>query len=144
MAGGEQELKDSQVPFALSMILCDAVHIDESTGKAFILGCFGSIGAETFPAQHPRMTVFAEVTDCRGTTPFLVRVIDVDERHPPLAEATTEVEMPDPLQTGMLVLPLEDLVFPEPGEYRVQLFSGHAPLIERRLLLIPPPGESDG
>jgi hypothetical protein len=133
--GGEQELTEPQTPFALSMIICDAVHIDQSTGKAFLLGCFGSIGAEAFPAQHPHMTVFVEVTDCRGRTPFAVRVIDVDERRAPLVEATTEVDMADPLEIRMLILPLEDLVFPEPGEYRVQLLSGDAPLMERRLLL---------
>jgi predicted O-methyltransferase YrrM len=36
----------------------------------------------------------------------------------------------------LLVLPLEGMVFPEPGEYRVQLFSGEAPLLERRLLVL--------
>lgn len=141
---GEEEPNNSQSPFALSMILCDAVHIDQSTGKAFLLGCFSSIGAETFPARHPRMTVFAEVTDCRGRTPFSVRVIDVDERQPPLVEATTTIELTDPLEIRMLVLPLEDLVFPEPGEYRVQLLSGDAPLVERRLLLTPADGETIG
>jgi hypothetical protein len=144
MADGEQELTGPQGPLALSMIICDRVHIDQGTGKAFLLGCFGSIGAETFPAKHPSMTVFAEVTGCRGRTPFVVRLIDVDERHAPLAEATTEVEMLEPLEIGMLVLPLEDMVFPEPGEYRVQLFSGDTPLMERRCLLIPPPGETNG
>jgi hypothetical protein len=143
MAGGEQEPGDSQIPFALSMILCDAVHIDEGTGKAFILGCFSSIRAETFPAKHPRMTVFAEVTDCRGRTPFSLRVIDVDERHEPLVEATTEVRTLDPLEIRMLVLSLEDMVFPEPGEYRIQLATGNAPLMERRLLLTPA-GETTG
>ena len=141
---GEQELTDSQTPFALSMIICDAVHIDEGTGKAFILGCFGSIGAEAFPARHPGMTVFAEVTDCRGRMPFSVRIIDVDERRDPLVEATVEVDLTDPLEIGMLVLPLKDIVFPEPGEYRVQLFSGDAPLMERRLLLTPPRRETMG
>ena len=80
MAGGEQERTETQAPFALSMIICDAVHIDPGTGKAFILGCFGSIGAVAFPAMHASLTVFAEATDCRGTTPFLVRVVDVDEQ----------------------------------------------------------------
>ena len=73
------------------------------------------------------MTVFAEVTECRGKTPFLVRVIDVDERQEPVAEAETELDIPDPLAITMLVLRLEEMVFPKPGEYRVQLFSGDVP-----------------
>jgi len=142
MAGGEQERTDFQAPFALSMMICDAVHIDPGTGKAFILGCFGSIGAERFPAMHPHMAVFAEITDCRGKTPFQVRVVDVDEQCEPIAEMITDVEMPDPLAIGMLVVQLVGMVFPAPGEYRVQLFSGDAPLMERRLLLMLLPGSS--
>ena len=79
MAGEEQNVADVQAPFALSMIICDAVHLDPSTNKAYILGCFGAVGADSFPASHSSMTVFAEVTECRGKTPFLIRVIDADE-----------------------------------------------------------------
>jgi hypothetical protein len=136
MDGGERESVDVQAPFALSMIICDAVHLDPSTGKAYILGCFGAVGADSFPASHSSMAVFAEVTDCRGKTPFLVRVIDVDERQEPVAVAVTQLDIPDPLAITMLVLRLEEMVFPNPGEYRVQLFSGEVPLMERRLSLV--------
>jgi len=136
MAGGERDVADVQAPFALSMIICDAVHFDPSTNKAYILGCFGAIGADRFPASHSSMTVFAEVTECRGKTPFLVRVIDADERQEAVAEAETELHIPDPLAITMLVLRLKEMVFLNPGEYRVQLFSGGVPLMERRLSLV--------
>ncbi len=136
MAVREEEKTDSQAPFALSMIICDAVHLDPGTGKAFILGCFASIGATDFPALHPEMTVFAEVTDCHGPTPFLVRIVDVDESSEPIAEARAVIDIPDPLATPFLVLRLSGLTFPEPGEYRIQLFSGNAHLMERRLILL--------
>ncbi len=136
MDGGKRESVDVQAPFALSMIICDAVHLDPSTGKAYILGCFGAVGADSFPASHSSMAVFAEVTECRGKTPFLVRVIDVDEQDEPIAEAETGLDNPDPLAITMLILRLGEIVFPKPGEYRVQLFAGNVPLIERRLSLI--------
>jgi len=144
MDGGERESVDVQAPFALSMIICDAVHLDPGTNKAYILGCFGDVGADSFPAAHSSMTVFAEVTECRGKTPFLVRVIDVDERQEPVAVARTDLSIPDPLAITMLVLRLEEIVFPAPGEYRVQLFSGDTPLMERRLSLVLNPQEPDG
>lgn len=131
-----------QTPFALSMIICDAVHIDPSTRKPTILGCFGSIGAAQFPAMHPSLVVFAELTDGRGMVPIKLRVIDVDEQNPPIAEAEGEVDLTDPLAVGMLVMGFVGMVFPEPGEYRVQLFSGSEPLLERRLLLLSPPNRS--
>jgi hypothetical protein len=136
MAVREEEKTDSHAPFALSMIICDAVHLDPSTEKAFILGCFASIRAMDFPALHPEMTVFAEVTDCRGPTPFLVRIVDADEHSEPVAEVPMEIDIPDPLATAFLVLRLSGLIFPKPGEYRVQLFSGNTHLMERRLILV--------
>jgi hypothetical protein len=135
MAVREEERTDFQAPFALSMIICDAVHLDPATGKAFILGCFGAIAAAAFPAIHPEMAVFAEVTDCRGLTPFMVRIVDVDERSEPVAEARAEIDVPDPLAIAILVLRLNGLAFPGPGEYRIQLFSGNTHLMERRLVL---------
>src|SRR5438874_8924488 len=68
MAVREVERTDFQAPFALSMIVCNAIHLDPSTGKAFILGRFESIAATAFPAIHPEMAVFAEVTGCRSLT----------------------------------------------------------------------------
>ena len=50
MGSEEEERADFVASFALSMLICDAVHRDPGTRKAFILGCFGSIGAYSFPA----------------------------------------------------------------------------------------------
>jgi hypothetical protein len=131
-----------QAPFALSLIICDAVHRDPGPGKPTIIGCFGSIGAQHFPAMHPSFAVFAELTDGRGKVPIALRVIDADEQRPPIAEAQAEVDMSDPLAIGMLILYFNGIVFPEPGEYRVQLFTGSELLLERRLLLLSPPTRS--
>ena len=81
------------------------------------------------------MTVFAEITECHGRKPFIVRVVDVDEQRAPLVEVDTEVDSIDPLAIALLVLRIDGLVFPEPGEYRVQLVSAGTPLMERRLVL---------
>ena len=53
-----------------------------------------------------------------------------------MAEAESELNIPDPLAITMLVLRLKEMVFPTPGEYRVQLFSGGVHLMERRLSLV--------
>jgi hypothetical protein len=51
MNGGERESAEDQATFALSMIICDAIHLDPGTGKAYILGCFGAVGADRFPPR---------------------------------------------------------------------------------------------
>ena len=38
---------------------------------------FTTLNAPSFPATHPRMTVFAELTDGRGSTPITLKVVKV-------------------------------------------------------------------
>ena len=66
-----------------------------------------------------------------------LRLVDVEEARPPVLEHETLVTFSDPTAEVEVVFLLTDLVFPEPGEYRIQLhaagqllprtaFSGHA------------------
>jgi Family of unknown function (DUF6941) len=124
-----------QTPFALSLMICDSVITDANSGKQSIIGCFGSLGAQDFPAIHANMTVFAELTDGKGQVPLTLRLIDADDTTE-LFKGDAVLNMEDPLEVSMLVLTLQGMVFPAPGEYRLQLTAGDSPLMERRLMLI--------
>ena len=50
-------------PQILCWQICDAVHLDPSTGKHYLLGCFSNIQAREFPAKHPRMVWFLTLSD---------------------------------------------------------------------------------
>ncbi len=122
-------------PYTLALIICDQIYADPSTGKMTILGTFTTIGARRFPAVHPSMAVYLAVTDGRGKCPIRVRLIDVDEEREPIFTLDGEVEFKDP--RGVVEMPFQTppLTFPEPGEYRLQLFCGDEPLMERRMVL---------
>jgi len=63
----EKDAKGASVPpYALALVVCDAIWRDPSTGKRTILGCFSVIGAKSFPTKHPIMSVYAAVTDAHG------------------------------------------------------------------------------
>lgn len=66
-------------PYALALVVCDAIWRDPSTGKRTILGCFSAILADEFPATHPGMAVYAAITDGHGTVPIALRLVDADE-----------------------------------------------------------------
>ena|SRR5579864_5223891 len=123
-----------QVPYALAMLICDAVHFDPMTCTPTILGCFTSIDAPEFPASEASMSVYDEVTDGRGRVPVTLRVVDEDDT--PLAVRETELDLTDPLVVARLVFTIKSMTFPEPGEYRFQLLSGYEPLLERRILVM--------
>jgi len=131
----------NQPPFILSLHICDQVIRDQLTGKVSIIGCFENIPAHKFPAMHPLMAAVAELTDARSSFPVTLLLVHDDESLPPLAKAELEIESSDPLAVHTIMIQIPQVVFPEPGTYRVQLFSSSTFLLERRLnlFLIQPP-----
>lgn len=127
---------EHQPPMALAMVISDAIWIDPSTGKRTILGTFTIIGARSFPAVHPTLSVYICVTDGRGKTPLKLRIIDVDEENDPLFNSEIDLEFDDPRAIIEINFQINGITFPEPGEYRVQLFCVNEPIIERRLVVI--------
>jgi hypothetical protein len=122
------------------LIICDYVHRDPGTGKATMLGCFSVIHAREFPARHPRLFVHTILTDGRGKLPVRLKIVDAEEELDPLFDQELEVELKDPRAVGELTFQIDNLTFPSPGEYRLQLFAGAEFLMERRVIVnqLPP------
>ena len=68
---------------------------------------------------------------------FRTCLVDSDEERSPLFEEETLVTFPSPLAEIDLLFHLGDLVFPVPGEYRLQLHAAGHLLRERRLVIVP-------
>lgn len=140
-------------PDMLSLIVCDQIITDRMTGKQSLIGMFSTIHAMGFPASHPQLCVHLQMTDGYGKTPVTIRIVDSDDARPPLVEGTGTVDFANPRAIANLALQFHGLVFPEPGEYRVQILSHGELLREARLTLIkakrnqtpgmPPPQEPE-
>jgi hypothetical protein len=128
---------EQQPPEVLALIIADHVHRDDSTGKFFILGTRASVGAAAFPFTCHSLTVYGSLVDGRGETLMRLRLIDADEAREPVLEFETTVNFLDPTEEVEIVFRLIDLAFPEPGDYRLQLFAAGQFLRERRFLVIP-------
>jgi len=124
-------------PEVLALILVDYVHRDDSTGKFFLLGTRASSNAAVFPFHCPSLGVYASMIDGRGETALRLRLIDVDETREPVLEFETMVNFLDPTEELEIAFHLVNLAFPEPGDYRLQLYAGEQFLRERRFLVIP-------
>lgn len=122
-------------PFSLALGICDLIHRDQGSGKRYILGCFSVLHATSFPCAHPLICVYADLTNGRGKVPVRVQIVDSDEERPPICVLEQEMDFPDPRMIAELDFGMAGLVFPEPGEYRVQLFASGHHVIERRLLV---------
>jgi hypothetical protein len=123
-------------PLVLAMVLADTVLLDVATGKNTIQGTHQALRAAAFPFTQPSIVVYVALTEGRGDTTVQLRLVDVDELHAPLFELQTVVHFADPFQVREIVFTHPRVVFPEPGEYRLQLFGAGEPLLERRLQLV--------
>ena len=128
-------------PDVLSLLVCDQIIIDRLSGKTTLVGIFSNIGAVRYPVRHPQLCVFATLTEGRGQTPLEIRIVDANEARPPIVKGQANVEFKDPRAIASLNLHFSGLVFPEPGQYRVQLYCQGTLLKEARLhlALIQPP-----
>ena len=124
---------EQQPPLVLAMILADTVLLDVSSGKNIIQGTYQALEATTFPFTHPCIVVYVALTEGYGETPIRLRLTDVDEMRPAILELETVVNFSDPFIVLEIVFRETKVVFPEPGEYRLQLFGAGEPLLERRL-----------
>jgi hypothetical protein len=121
------------------MVPADTVLQDFAHNKFVIQGTFSGIFASEFPWRSTPIAVYTAITNGHGRTPLVLRLIDVDEVREPIAESRVVVDFADPLVVSEVIFVLADVVFPEPGEYRLQLFVAGQPLRERRLQVVPAP-----
>ena len=130
----KEEIQKLPPPILLSVIICDLVIIDRITNKASVIGAFETISAPKYPARHPRLALFCQLTNSHGKTRITVRLVDVQEEDKTLFEGSVEHEFIDVRQVANLTFDIGGIVFPHPGEYRLQLYSGTEFLGERRVI----------
>jgi len=130
-------MPDLPPPDVLAVLICDQIITDRLTGKQSLIGMFSRIHSRVFPALHPQLSVFVALTDGHGKTELTIRIVDSNESRRPLVEGKGVVQFQSPRAIANLALQFNGLRFPEPGQYRVQLWSGTALLKEARLELVP-------
>lgn len=107
-------------------MVCDQAGVDRE-GKLDIRGGFNDLYAPGFPAKQDRMTLVLVVEWDRGDHgryQFKADLVDPDGRPTLTVRGHTDVdargEDRPPARTRLL-MPLEDVVFPQPGPYRLRL-----------------------
>lgn len=90
-------MPDGLEPLPLAMILCDAVHIDPTTGKRTLLGLFSTLVSSEFPTVVRSMAVHVSLTECRGNLAVILQVVDANEDREPIATEEGDVQSDNPL-----------------------------------------------
>jgi hypothetical protein len=118
-------------PIPLALGFCDTVWRQPATGKRFILGSINGIASTEFPAKISPLGIFADLTNGRGHPTIRMQLIDADEERPPVWEHTFTADFDSPKVIAEIDLMVGVVEFPEPGEYRLQMFSDGQFVVER-------------
>ena len=108
-------------PVVKAFLVCDQVIHDAQTGKKSLIGVFHELRADRFPAVHPTLWIYANLTNARGKYKIEIQMVDV-ERNNVLGKGTPpEIEIPGPLQTTEISAQLRNVALPAPGTYEFLL-----------------------
>ncbi|MSR59347.1 MAG: hypothetical protein EXS05_17175 [Planctomycetaceae bacterium] len=119
-------------PIPLALLICDHVWCDQNSGKHSLLGTFSGLGGSRFPLVAS-LSVYFAFTEAQGSLPVRLEFVDVDEERPAVVDAEGLFESHDLRQVIEGTFAFTNLVFPDPGEYRLKLFVAGEFLMERAL-----------
>ena len=111
------------LPLLKAFLVCDQVIQDAQTGKKSLIGVFHELKASRFPAVHPALWIYANLTDAHGSYTFEIRLIDVAQNEVLGRGAPPPIEIPGPLQVTELSAQLRNVQLPTPGTYEFQLLA---------------------
>ena len=120
-------------PILLSAITCNRVIFDKVSGMPSIIDIVQTIDAPKYPARHPQIVFFCEMTNGHGTTDVKISLVNTQDEEKVIFEREGKVRFENVKQIVTLAMNLQGIVFPAPGEYRFQLFAGGNLLGERRV-----------
>ena len=121
----------------LALLFAEDVHQDLATNRFSIIGSYSSIEAASFPWTEPVIIVYFAVTEGQGRVPLIFRLVDAAGQHAPVWTHALFVDFSNPRLVVEMAFYEIDVVFPEAGEYRLEMYA-HGQLIrERRLYLWP-------
>ena len=103
-------------PLILSFVTCDGVHIDQASGKYYLMGIFSNIRAQEFPVTHGQMFWFLILTDCSVGKHQLKITLGMPTETP-IVEINREFESMSPLHRIHLINEIKNLKFDQPGNY---------------------------
>ncbi|MCX5645910.1 MAG: hypothetical protein NTZ17_14715 [Phycisphaerae bacterium] len=129
-----ENVRELPPPVLLAALVCDVVILDALTGKGTVVGIFDVLNAPTYPIRHDRLFVFCQLTNGRGSVDIHTKFVDLEDDEKVIFENTVKAKFADVREVANVVSQFLGLVFPHPGEYRVQVFAGTDFLGERRIL----------
>ena len=108
------------VPKIVAFIVCDEIHRDPATNKAYLLGIFNQVMVREFPGKHEHMHVYVSLVNGHGKARAALS-LRCDEGTREVFRAQGEIEFPNPLAVVEMDFEIRRLLLPKAGEYQLEL-----------------------
>ncbi len=118
-------------PIAEALIICDEIINEAGTNKKSLIGTFNGIVSDHFPMQHPKICVYAAMTNGRGEMSGELRCLRVEDQLE-IFKAAGAFQFADPNQVVEIGFNFRNIVFERPGLYTFELLAGDELLLEKR------------
>ena len=115
-------------------VLCDDAR-REDNGKFILIGLFETINSKTFPATH--YSLFVVNRWCKGAGDFTQKIRVISSMDKKIVFHTEEqaFKLEDIDRHHTLISRFNNLIFPAPGKYWVEVFLGQELMLNYPLLL---------
>ena len=123
-------------PVVKAFLVCDMILHDAATNKRSLIGVFHDLGATQFPAVHPNLWIYANLTDAKGKYDFEFRLIDLTRNTMVGGAKPPPIEIPDPRQTAEFSAQLRNLTLPAPGTYEFHLLANNELLATKAIRVV--------
>lgn len=123
-------------PLGLALILCDRVITDASTNEKTLVSLFSRITARSFPCVHPRIAVYAALTNASGSMPIELRCANEDQDNHVVFQAKGTIEFPGPNHVVEATFQINHVRFNQPGRHSVELFCQDELIVHRRFHVV--------
>jgi hypothetical protein len=134
----------NEKPIAESLVICDQVITEAGTNKKSLIGIFNSIASPSFPVQHPRLSVYAAMSNGRGEMTVQLRCVRMKDNAETFKVSGT-LQFPNPNAVVELVANFNQLPFEQDGLYSFELICEEEILLEKRFNVLLttqlPPGQ---
>ena len=117
-------------PTAIALVVCDNIY-SEPGGKTALVGLFNGISAHKFPVLHPRMAVFASVTDLRAGSTAKLEIVHAEDDSVVVAAEGPFPEGLSPLTVVDMNFIFNNIIFKEEGTYFIRFWANEHLLMMR-------------
>lgn len=128
------------LPVIRHMIVCEDIPIDPARPQRVtlvnLLSSVRSPNQPPFPFRCPKLSVYVQLTECRGLAQVNLRIEQEDTQKIILRTAPRKISFGNaPLQVFNMFFRLRDCTFPSAGLYWVQLWYNNTVIFREPLKL---------